>query len=561
MMKMLNIIIGLFFIFGAGACALIPEKGTKTSADSAATLPGQTAKNEQPLIISKNVAETSQKTVTKSDSTTDHSTTDNKGKTKQKKLTDTLDGKENPLTTKNQVFSSQETVTSKGNINYGQNLEEKAKIKVSKDIVIKIRKPSSINSNLLEQHKSHFKLSELERPTLKEEALSQSTKKNQKKSSVKPNKKKQKSKQSLSKSKGNPKKGKNKKPKRKFIPATVKKAKDGKLWQRIRKNLKLYSTEHPRIDEQLEKLKKKPKYIKYVTSKSSPYIYMITKAVEEKQLPMEIALLPIIESAFNPDATSSMKAAGLWQIMPKTGERFGLAMDDWYDGRRDIGKSTTAALKYLQYLHKYFKGDWLLALAAYNAGEGRIKRAQEANQKAGKETDFWSLELPTETMNYVPKLLAISRIVANPGAYEMKLTKVANSQYLYYIQLSKPLTFSEAMEMTNVSEDDIRRFNPGFIQNATHPEQPSSLFLPKQQAQAFIDKIDFASSDQLFRSPKVYTVKRGDTLSSIAKRHEINYKQLALWNNLNIKSIIHPGQKLKIAKQPKQEKKKSPRKA
>jgi len=190
--------------------------------------------------------------------------------------------------------------------------------------------------------------------------------------------------------------------------------------------MQLTEHSHPRLDKQLAWYSSNQSYIDRVFKRGERYLYHIVNELEAQQMPLELALLPVVESAFDPFAYSHSHAAGLWQFIPGTGKRFGLERNWWYDGRRDPVASTAAAIKYLSYLHRYFDGDWLLALAAYNSGEGNVRRAIARNKRLGKPTDFWSLKLPRETQAYVPQLLAVAAVIRTPEKYNTVLPKIAN---------------------------------------------------------------------------------------------------------------------------------------
>ncbi|MGB2264549.1 MAG: transglycosylase SLT domain-containing protein, partial [Glaciecola sp.] len=176
------------------------------------------------------------------------------------------------------------------------------------------------------------------------------------------------------------------------------------LWEYIAVNATTLDAEHPRITKRQQWYLKHPQYMDKVAERARPFMHFIVQTLEENNLPVELALLPIVESAFDPFAYSHGSASGLWQFIPMTGKRFGMEQNWWYDGRRDVIKATQGAVKYLAYLHRYFDGNWYHALAAYNSGEGRVRRAIKKNERLNKPTDFWSLDLPQETRQYVPKL-------------------------------------------------------------------------------------------------------------------------------------------------------------
>ncbi|MEE4376882.1 MAG: transglycosylase SLT domain-containing protein [Candidatus Competibacteraceae bacterium] len=326
-------------------------------------------------------------------------------------------------------------------------------------------------------------------------------------------------------------------------PPPSKSLSDG-LWQRIRKRLVLTGQAHARIDEQTAYLKRNPGFFKLMAQRAKPFLLYLLQEIERRKLPADLVLLPMIESAFDPVAVSPKGAAGLWQIMPATGEQYGLQLIEGYDGRYDIHAATEAALDYLSYLHKYFKGDWLLALAAYNAGEGRVQRAMQANLAAGQDTDYWSLNLPKETQAYVPKMLALSRIVFNPRHYSIKLPKIGTQPYLARIavELEGETLLEEVLVAADLEVEEFFRFNPALQPATPVPERSYDFLLPLEKAEALVNQLPGAK----WIAIQKHTVKRGDTLSTIAKRYGVSYRKLARWNGLSIKSIIKPGQELLV---------------
>lgn len=272
---------------------------------------------------------------------------------------------------------------------------------------------------------------------------------------------------------------------------------DEDLWQRIRQGLKLDVPDHPRLREARRWLDAHPQYLARLEENVEPFIYLVTERVERRDLPLEIALLPMIESSYNPTATSPRNAAGLWQFTPGTARAMGLQQNTWVDARRDVEASTDAALNYLQYLAQQFDGDWHLALAAYNAGEGTIRRAIDRNARAGKPTDFWSLELPAETTRYVPRLLAVSEAVAAAG--RVSLPPLSNTPKLAAVEMPAQIRISTASRECNVPEDELKLYNPGLRRGATSPDGPHRILLPIDEAFA-CQQVLLASLPQSDRS-------------------------------------------------------------
>lgn len=261
------------------------------------------------------------------------------------------------------------------------------------------------------------------------------------------------------------------------------------IWERMRAGFKLQQMpDNQRVAQHRKRFSSNPATLRAVSKRSAPYIHYIVERLEEQNMPLELALLPIIESSYNPFAYSPAQAAGLWQFIPSTGQQYNLRQTRWYDGRRDITASTNAALRYLSYLHDYFNGDWLLALAAYNAGEGTVGKAIEANQRQGLPTDYWSLPLPQETRDYVPKLLAVSQLVMNPQSHNISLTPVPNQPYFEVVRLNRKVNLSHAAKLADLDEEELYRLNPAFTKGVTQ-DGPRQLLVPTEKADALTSNL------------------------------------------------------------------------
>ena len=291
------------------------------------------------------------------------------------------------------------------------------------------------------------------------------------------------------------------------------------VFDRIRAGFKLEDVDSRQIDEQLAWYANNPEYLERMFGRAVPYLHHIVQEIEKRGMPLELALLPVVESAFEPYARSWATANGLWQFMPGTGERFGLKQDWWYDGRRDVMESTRAALDYLQYMHDEFFDDWLLAIAAYNCGEFRVQREVNANRAAGKPVDFFSLRLPSETRAYVPKLLAMRRLVANPEDYGIAFSPIPNEPYFIKVDTGGQLDLTLAAELAGITLDEVYELNPGFHRWATDPAGPHRLLLPRDSADAFTKNLELLSPDQRVRV-SLHTVKSGESVASIAKKYK-----------------------------------------
>ncbi len=305
----------------------------------------------------------------------------------------------------------------------------------------------------------------------------------------------------------------------------------GDLLERVRAGLALGDVRHSRIDREAIFYARNPEYVERVFTRAAPYLHYIVGEVEQRGLPLELALLPIIESAFQPYAYSRARADGLWQFIPSTGGRFGLKQDWWYDGRRDVVAATQAALDYLTYLHDMFDGDWLAAIAAYNCGEGNVSRAIRRNRAAKMKTDFWNLKLPSETRTYVPRLLAMSDIVAHPEKYGLSIEGMPDIPYFVRVETGGQISMEVAAELAGVTTEEMYDLNPAFHRWATDPTGPHHLLVPVESAVAFSESLLQLTPDQRMRVER-YTVRAGDTLTSVAQRFATTTQHLRELNEL-----------------------------
>lgn len=317
------------------------------------------------------------------------------------------------------------------------------------------------------------------------------------------------------------------------------------LWDRIRAGYQFdLNVDQPRLKSQLRWFSTHQSYLDRVSKRGERYLYYIVEQLEKEGIPLEIALLPIVESGFDPFGYSHGRASGPWQFIPSTGHIYGLEQTWWLDGRRDIKLSTQAAISYLKRLNKMFDGDWLHALASYNSGEGTVMRAIRRNKKAGKPTDFWHLDLPAETRAYVPKLLALAKIMKDPKAYGYKNYFIANKPYFEEVNIGGQIDLAQAADMAGVSIDEIYLLNPAFNQWATSPDGPHKLLVPVDSADAFRTKLA-----QLPPKKRVtwirYTVQAGDNLGAVARSHNTTVDVLKDINKIST-SLIRVGQQLMI---------------
>lgn len=319
----------------------------------------------------------------------------------------------------------------------------------------------------------------------------------------------------------------------------------GNLWDEIIDGYGFPDISDAKVDKNLRWLSNNQRYLDRMTEQSKPYIYYIANELRENDMPMELALLPIVESAYNPFALSPSKALGVWQFMPNTGRNFGLKQNHWYDGRRDIVASTDAAVRYLKRLNTMFDGDWLLTIAAYNAGEGTIRRAIAKNRKLGKGTDFWSLPLSQQTQSYVPQLLALSKVVADPEKYDLELGEIPNNPYFTAVNVGSAIDLAQAARMADINPKELRNLNAGYNKWITDPTGPHQLLVPVADAAQFTLNLDKLPKIAPIKIAGDYKVKSGDTLGAIAKRFGTSVVAIQSANNLKT-SQLRIGQSLSI---------------
>jgi membrane-bound lytic murein transglycosylase D len=316
------------------------------------------------------------------------------------------------------------------------------------------------------------------------------------------------------------------------------------LFDRMRAGFAFDEVQEPAIDQQLAWLEHNPEYLERVFQRAQRYMYHIITEVEARGMPLEFALLPVVESAYEPFAYSSGRAAGLWQFIPGTGVRFGLKQNWWYDGRRDPIESTRAALDYLQALHDQFDGDWLLAIAAYNVGENTVQRELDFNRANGKPTDFWHLRLPAETRAYVPKLLALKRLMAEPERYGLEFAVIPNEPYFAVIGTESQIDLKVAAQLAGTSYDELIALNAGYNRWATDPEGPHRMLVPIDNADAFEAALKTLSADD--RVPFTsHEVGRKDTLANIGIQYGVSVMVISKINDLKGGKLT-PGETLKI---------------
>lgn len=316
------------------------------------------------------------------------------------------------------------------------------------------------------------------------------------------------------------------------------------IWQRLRAGFRLDHPLHPRVEREIRRLQRSPSAFHALMTRSEPYIHHILDAVQAAGLPTELALLPAVESGFRPHVYSPDGAAGLWQFMPATGSMLGLHQNWWFDRRRTVRQSTRAATRYLRHLEQRFDGDWLHALAAYNAGQSKVARAIRNARRRGAPTDFWSLDLPGETDHYVPQLLALARIVESPAAYGLELPDIPDAPYFVMVDTRGQIDLHVAAELAGIGVDELLALNAGNKRWASDPDGPYVLLLPVEHATRFEQGVAALPADQRLRWRR-HRIVPGDTLSGIARQYGVGIGTIARANGLT-DSRIRAGSHLLI---------------
>jgi len=304
------------------------------------------------------------------------------------------------------------------------------------------------------------------------------------------------------------------------------------VWQRIRSGFKIddAASQNPLVAVHESWYAARPEYVRRMVDRSRRYLYHIVQEVDRRAMPMEVALLPMIESAFNSTALSTSAASGIWQFIPSTGRLYGLKQDTWYDGRRDFPAATNAALDYLSKLYLDF-GDWQLALAAYNCGEGCVARAIQKNVQLGLPTDYASLTLPTETRHYVPKLLAIKNLICNPEQYGIAIDTLPNQPYFNQVTVHANLDIHSAARLADMSNDDFITLNAAFPRNLIRSDTPVNLLVPVDKTDHFQRNLEAGNWD----SWQPYTAQKGERPEDIAQRFDVSVARLTELNQFHLK--------------------------
>ncbi len=308
------------------------------------------------------------------------------------------------------------------------------------------------------------------------------------------------------------------------------------LLDALRREFALDYEQNSRIEAQRNWYVRHPDYLTRVFNRSQRYMPYIRDELDRRGLPMELALLPIVESAYDPFAYSHGRAAGLWQMIPGTARRFGIEQNWWYDGRRDIVDSTRAALDYLEYLYDLNDGDWLNAIASYNSGEGNVLRAVRRNRDRGQPTDFWHLSVPRETSSYVPKLLALVDIVRDPERYDLELPEVVDEPQFVVTEIDSQLDLALAAELAGVEVDTVYAYNPGYNRWSTNPAGPHTLVMPVDVADTFVTALEDVPVNERVRWQR-HLVRNGETISEIAEQYSTSIASIRAANNLRGNTI------------------------
>ena len=304
------------------------------------------------------------------------------------------------------------------------------------------------------------------------------------------------------------------------------------FWQKVRDGYQLDLSDLPlKVQKQRDWYLENPNYLRIVLKRAEPFIFYVADQLDTAGLPLELVFLPIIESTYDPLAYSPSHAAGLWQFIPSTARQFGLERDRWYDGRRDVVQSTEAAITYLSYLHRRFDSDWLLALAAYNSGEGFVSKSIRRNLREGKPTDFWNVKLPRETRNYVPQLLALASIISDPDKYNVTLPEIPFEPYFGAVQVDHQIALSTIVAVTGVDPSLFTQLNAAYRRSITPPEGTYQILLPRANAKDFRDFIN-TTNPRTWIPHKEYIIASGDTLSHIALRFNVPVSSIKKRNGL-----------------------------
>lgn len=317
------------------------------------------------------------------------------------------------------------------------------------------------------------------------------------------------------------------------------------VWEYVQQSTRLQLTDHEKISYYREQYRLEAPWISLILRRATPFIGYVVETLDRQYLPVELALLPAIESGYRPDVQSPKNAVGIWQIIPATAKDIGLTSTPWFDGRSDIREATVAAIDYLSYLNAEFHGDWLLTLAAYNGGLGRVRNAIVRNQNAGLPIDFWSLKLPRETREYVPKFLALIAMLRHDRPKGLEIPDITRGSAFDIVDVRQRASVDNIATISGISLRVLEQLNSGLVHGVTPPQGPHHIYVPQGMGTPLINLLVTQSSLELYTPAETHIVVAGDNLSSIARRYKISQKRLRQMNSLE-SDLIKIGQQLSV---------------
>ncbi|MCW4153469.1 transglycosylase SLT domain-containing protein [Halomonas janggokensis] len=328
-------------------------------------------------------------------------------------------------------------------------------------------------------------------------------------------------------------------------------------WSKLRDSFQwreqsLSAKAQARVDEWIDHYRSSPENIAEITGRASPWLAWITQQISDRNLPGELALIPFVESSFDPNARSHRGAAGLWQFMPGTGDALGLVRNGHYDGRLDVVTSTNAALDYLEMqADQWYEGDLQLSLAAYNAGAGTVNKAKQRAENQGLQGSYWDLNLPQETMQYLPKLLAIAKIIDDPERYNVSLPDIHTEPAFAKVKLEHSVTLSEASKLLRIDKSALAELNPGLLNGALNPSSSQTLLVPEDVDHDVLAELSNGANERQAiasaNTPDTYRVESGDSLSVIASRYNLSAQELMRLNEIERPEALQAGQLLTLS--------------
>ena len=308
------------------------------------------------------------------------------------------------------------------------------------------------------------------------------------------------------------------------------------LLERLRRGFTLERVANSRVQGEMNWLMRNPEYVDRIFKRAQRFLPYITNELDSRGLPLELALLPIVESGYDPFAYSHGRAAGLWQFIPGTARRYGVRQNWWYDGRRDVVDATNGAISYLTHLHKLMDGDWFHAIASYNSGEGNVLKAVRRNKKSGRPTDYWNLKLSKETNSYVPRLLALVELVRKPAAFGISLPYLIDEQQFVAADTGGQIDLALAAELAGIDLDMLYAFNAGNNRWSTDPAGPHRLLMPVEVADSFNEALELVPANERLRW-KRHKVRNGETISEIAEQYQTTLASIRSANGIRGNTI------------------------